>query len=147
MTSEITSSVAPTHQDRRRIRWWQAVAAGAAAAVAINLLILAVAAAGGAALAVAQNGVEQPVTAAGVVIASAVPLLIGTVLAVLLSRRWPGILRLAQVVAAAAAVLTTFGPLSGAVDTATGVALATMHLTVGAAAVGVLEIVRRTRLT
>ncbi len=147
MTSEITSSAVPTHHDRRRIRWWQAVAAGAAAAVAINELILAVAAGGGAALAVAQNGIERPVTAAGVVVASLVPLLIGTVLAVLLSRRWPGVLRLAQVVAAAAAVLTTFGPLSGAVDTATGVALSTMHLTAGAAAVAVLEAVRRTRLT
>lgn len=147
MTSEITSSAVPTHHDRRRIRWWQAVAAGAAAAVAVNLLILALAAGGGAALAVTQGGTERPVTAASVVVASLMPLLIGTVLAVLLSRRWPGVLRVAQVLAAAAAVLTTFGPLSGAVDTATGIALATMHLTVGAAAVAVLETVRRTRLT
>jgi peptidoglycan/LPS O-acetylase OafA/YrhL len=147
MTSEITSPAVPTHHDRRRIRWWHAVAAGAAAAVVINLLLLAVAAAGGAALAVAQDGSQHPVTAAGVVVASLVPLLIGTVLAVLLSRRWPRVLRVAQVVAAAAAVLTTFGPLSGAVDTATGVVLATMHLTVGAAAVGILETARRTRQT
>ncbi len=145
MTSEITTPVLPAHHDRPRVRWWLAVAAGAAAAAAVNLLILAVAAGAGAALHVAQGATTHRVTAADVVVASLVPLLAGTLLAVAVSRRWPGMLRVAQVVAAAAGVLTAVGPLTSAVDTGTGVALAAMHITVAVVAVGVLEAVRRRR--
>jgi TctA family transporter len=147
MNPDTAIPVAPTHHDRRRVRWWQAVAAGAAAATVINLIVYFVASGSGAALAVQQNGADHEINAAGVVVASLVPLLVGTLLAMLVSRWWPGVLRVAQVVAAVVAVVTALGPLTQAVDTATGLALATMHVMIGATAVAILQVIRPTQPT
>ena len=113
-------------------------------AAAVNLVVYFVARAAGADLVIRQDGAADHAIAAGdVLFSSAVPLLGGTLLAVLLARAWGSFLRLAQVVGGGLGILSAAGPLLGGSDTGTKIGLAVMHVVVGLTVIGVLETVLR----
>ena len=106
------------------------------AATVVNLAIFGVAKLADAGLVLDPSGAApHPITAGGVISSSVGPLVVGTLLATLIARWWPGVLRVAQVVAGALGVLTVAGPLSSDADGGTVAALVLMHLVAGTAAV------------
>ncbi|GAB7189666.1 hypothetical protein NUM3379_03720 [Kineococcus sp. NUM-3379] len=126
-----------------RTRPWRAIAAGTAAALLLNVLLYALARAAGASLSLAQPTGAHVVGVADVAGSTVVPLLAGTALAVLLARWWRPVLRIAQVVGAGFALLTTAGSATSDTDTGTRLALAAMHVVCAAAVVLVLQAARR----
>lgn len=144
-----TGSTDGRSEDRLRTRkapglnWWQAIAAGAATAAVANLAILLIGWAAGASFVVMDAGNPHEVTARSVVVAGVVPLVLGTGLAALLARWWPGAIRVAQVIGGALALLTVAGPVMSDTDGATRFALAMMHVVLGVAVVVTLESMRR----
>lgn len=128
---------------RGGLSWWQAIAAGAVTTAVVNLAILLIGWAAGASFVVLDAGSPHDVTAWGVIAASIFPLVLGTGLAALLARWWPGVLRLAQVIGGTLALLTVMGPVMSDTDGATRLALAIMHVVLGAAVVASLESMRR----
>ena len=129
----------------RGLNWWQAIGAAAIGATIVNLLILFLPRAGGGSLELIDAGSVHVVRAVDVINASVVPLVVGTALAALLARWWPGFLRLGQVIGGALGLLTVAGPLMADTDTATRLALAAMHVVVAVAVVLGLEAIRRWR--
>lgn len=129
------------------LSWWQAgavlTALAAVTATLVNLGIFAVAAAAGASFVLLDGTEPHQVTIGAVITSSTVPLVVGMALAVLLSRWWPGVLRVTQVVGGALALLTVPGPVSAVGDDATRLALALIHVVVGVVVVLALEAVRR----
>lgn len=97
------------HQ-RQGLSWWQASAAGAVAATVGNIVIFLVGLAAGTSFVVLDRGDLHEITAGAVIFATALPLVVGTVLAALLARWWPGVIRLAQVIGGTLALLTAAGP-------------------------------------
>lgn len=142
-----TAGEAPTTRPDRPVRsWWRALAAGAVVATAVNLTILLAASLADASLVLRDaGGADHPITVGGVVFSSAVPMIGGIVLAILLARLRPGFLRVAQLVGGALALLTVAGPLTSTTDAVTRSALVVMHVVVGVAVVGTLEAIRRRR--
>lgn len=128
---------------RRGPIWWQAIGTATIAATVVNLLILLAGRAGGASGEIIESGGPHLITASGVIMFTVVPLVLGTVLATLLSLWWPDVLRLAQFVGAGLALLSVAGPLLADTDTATRAALTVMHVVVGVAVVLSLEAIRR----
>lgn len=122
---------------------WQAVVAAVLGATAVNLLIWGAARAAGGSFEIADAGTIHTVGALGVVQASAVPMLIGVGLAALISRWWTGVIRVAQVLGAALALLTIAGSVMAMTDGVTTVALSLMHVVVAVAVVASLELLRR----
>lgn len=126
--------------------WWQAIIAGAVAAATANLAVLAVARLADATLVLREaGGADHPITAAGVIVSSVLPMTAGILLATLLARWWPGVLRLAQVVGGGLGLLTVAGPVTSDTDGATRAALAVMHVVVAVVVVAALEAIRRRR--
>ena len=130
-------------KQRRGLSWWQASAAGAVAAAVGNLVIFLIGLAADASFVVMDRGDLHEVTVGGVIVATVPPLVVGIVLAALLARWWPGVLRLAQVVGGTLALLTVAGPLMADTDGGTRLALALMHVVLGVAVVLSLEALRR----
>lgn len=146
-TNTVTSvSPRQSRRDRFALPWWQAAAAGAVLATAINLVLLLAARAADASLVLREPGAaDHPITAGGVIFSSVVPMTGGILLAALLARWWQGVLRLAQLVGGALALLTAAGPLTSGTDGVTRTTLITMHLVVGVTVVLALEAIRRRR--
>ena len=130
-------------KQRQGLSWWQASAAGAVAATVGNLVIFLIGVAADASFVVMDRGDLHEVTVGGVIVATVPPLVVGTVLAALLARWWPGVLRLAQVLGGTLALLTAAGPLMADTDGGTRLALALMHVVLGVAVVLSLEALRR----
>ena len=130
-------------KQRQGLSWWQASAAGAVAAAVGNLVIFLIGLAADASFVVMDRGDLHEVTVGGVIVATVPPLVVGIVLAALLARWWPGVLRLAQVVGGTLALLTVAGPLMADTDGGTRLALALMHVVLGVAVVLSLEALRR----
>ena len=133
----------PRTRPATRATPWRAVAGGTAAALALNLLLYALARAAGASLSLAQPTGPHVVGITDVAGTTVVPLLVGTGLAVLLSRWWRPVLRTAQVVGAAFALATIAGSPTSDTDTGTRLTLAAMHVVCAAAVVLVLQAARR----
>jgi hypothetical protein len=151
MSSSTVQSPGPAGPDasevpRSGLTWWKALVAGAVCAVVVNLIVLAVAELAGASLVIVDGGEEHPITVGGVIGASAVPLVVGTGAALLLSLWKPVFLRIAQYMGGGLALLSVAGPLSSGADGGTVAALTLMHITVGVAVVTALELHRRHRL-
>ncbi len=128
-----------------RMTWWQAITVGVIVSVVANVVVFIAGKAAGASFLLIDNGSPHQIVAVDVVISAAAPLAIGTALAVLMSRWWQPVLRVAQVIAAVLALLTIAGPAMAETDTATLVSLGLMHVLAGAAAVAVLEVIRQSR--
>ncbi len=143
-TTTQVGSAGPTPRSGRRVppqglNWWQAIAAAAVVATIVNLLILLIGRAAGASFELVDGAGLHAVTAVGVITSSAVPLVIGTLLATLLGLWRPGFIRAAQVVGGGLALLSVAGPMMADTDTGTQLALAAMHVIVGVAVVLSLE--------
>jgi hypothetical protein len=136
-----TDHTAPT--GRTGLTWLQAGALGTAVSLTVNLVVLAVARAADATMVVDDGGTLHEVLASDVVTASAVPLVVGTVVVALVALRWLGMVRLAQIVSAGFTLLSLAGPLTAETDGGTAATLATMHVVTGVAFVGALEVARR----
>ncbi|WP_143143742.1 DUF6069 family protein [Agrococcus sp. Marseille-P2731] len=112
-------------------------------ATAVNLVILGAAAAAGASMLVAQDGSEIAVGLLPVLVATFAPLALATVVAWLLAKRWPRTTTILAWVGLVVAAASIIAPLTGALDTATGIALALMHLVAGASWFVALVVHRR----
>lgn len=121
----------------------QAVIATVVAALLVNLAIWAIGAAVGGSFEVTNGDVTQSAAPGGVVVMTVVPLLIGMTLAALLSYRWLGAIRVAQVVGPALALLTIVSTLMVDFDGTSTVALAAMHVAIAPIVVVGLEAMRR----
>lgn len=130
-------------KQRQGLNWWQASAAGAVAATVANLVIFLIGGAAEASFMVVDGGNLHEVTAGGVIVATVPPLVVGTVLAALLARWWPGVIRLAQVIGGTLALLTAAGPVMADTDGGTRLALTLMHVVLGVAVVLSLEALHR----
>jgi hypothetical protein len=131
---------------RRALPAWQAVVGGSAVAAVVNLIVLFVGDAAGASLVLELNGKPDEIGASDVIFMSVAAPLIGVTATVLLARWKPVFLRVGQIFAGAAAVLTAIGPLTQETDGGTAATLITMHLIVGLVAVAALEAIRRSRV-
>lgn len=101
-----------------------------AGAVVVNLLVYAAGRLAGGDFAFTRGGAEVEVDAVTVAGFSAVPLGLGLLVVALVVRRWPGVVRVALVVAPALAVVTIgLMTLSVDLDAVSTVALACCHLT------------------
>ncbi|NNH74532.1 hypothetical protein HLB23_32580 [Nocardia uniformis] len=120
-----------------------AVLGAVIAAVAANIVVWLIGAAAGGSFEV-PNGTEmQSVAPGGVIILSAVPLLIGLTAAALLSYRWVGVLRLAAITGSVLTVATIAMTVAAEFDTASTIALSVMHLVLVPALVIATEGLRR----
>ncbi|MFC7448195.1 DUF6069 family protein [Rhodococcus daqingensis] len=122
---------------------WQAVLATTAASVVGNLAIYLVALIAGGSLEVIDKGAAKPISASGIVGISALPTAIGVGLVVLLSLRWPAMIRVGQVVGAALPLLTIALAAMADTDGITKTALILMHVLMAAAIVAGLELLHR----
>jgi hypothetical protein len=125
---------------------WKYTLAAVVAGVVVNLVIFAVAKAAGVAMTVPDPnnaGALLEVNAVSAVISSAVPLLLGAVVAGLTVPRFSWALPALQVIGGALAVLTVLGPLGADTDTGTKVVLSLWHLVLGVVYVGALWQSRR----
>jgi hypothetical protein len=122
---------------------WQSVLATTAAAVVGNLAIYLVALIAGGSLEVLDKGTAKPISAIGIVGISALPTAIGVGLVVLLSLRWPAMIRVGQVVGAALPLLTIALAAMADTDGVTKTALILMHVLMAAVIVAGLELLRR----
>ncbi|WP_194833930.1 DUF6069 family protein [Nocardia sp. XZ_19_369] len=120
-----------------------AVLGSVVVAVAVNLVVWLIGEAAGGSFEVVDKGVTTYVGGSGVIMSSGVPLLIGMTLAALLSYRWVGVLRVAQVVGSVLAVATIGLTVSATFDTASTIALSVMHLVLAPVIIVGLEALRR----
>ncbi|BDH57127.1 DUF6069 family protein [Tsukamurella sp. PLM1] len=113
-------------------------------ALAANLLLWLVGlAAGGGFLMTDANGVRASVAPGGVVLMTVVPLAVGMTAAVLLSKPWAPVLRVAAVIGAAASLGTIAGTLAADFDGASTVTLSLMHVVIAVLLVAALEALYR----
>ncbi|WP_406168190.1 DUF6069 family protein [Streptomyces sp. NBC_00996] len=142
-----STNPAATHtvQGRRGLPAWQAVICAAVIAAVANVIVLIIGDAAGASLVLELNGKPDEIGAADVIIVSVLAPAVGVTAAVLLARWRPGFLRVAQILAAAVAVVSLVGPLTLETDGGTATTIAVMHLLVGGIAIAALEAIRRSR--
>ncbi|MFI7527092.1 DUF6069 family protein [Nocardia salmonicida] len=120
-----------------------AVLGAAAVAVVLNLIVWAIGAASGGSFIMTDQGKASSVAPGGVIMMSAVPLLIGLTVAVLVSYKWTGVLRIAAVVGSVLSLATIALTVSTDFDTASTIALSVMHVVLVPIMVIALEGVRR----
>ncbi|MEU0872828.1 DUF6069 family protein [Nocardia brasiliensis] len=120
-----------------------AILGSVAVAVAVNLVVWLIGRAAGGSFDVVEKGVTTHVGGSGVIISSAVPLLIGMTLAGLVSYFWAGVLRVAQVVGSVLAIATIGLTVAATFDTATTIALSVMHVVLAPVVVLGLEAMRQ----
>ncbi|MBE3000628.1 hypothetical protein IDM40_18255 [Nocardiopsis sp. HNM0947] len=138
-----TGSQAP-ERTRTALNWWRAALFGAVAATVLNLLVWGTAQVSGASLVLVEAGEPDYVVQAGSVASSSiVPMVLGIVLASVIARWWPGVIRLAQVLGALLAVGTLWSVFTYGADAVTITSLTLMHLISGAVVVLALEGLRR----
>jgi hypothetical protein len=121
----------------------QAVAGTVVASLLGNLAVYGVGMAAGGSFDLTSDGATAHVSAATVAGMTVVPLLVGMVLAALLSLRWLGVVRVAQVVGAALSLATIGGTVAADFDAVSTVTLAAMHVVIAAAIVVGLGAMRR----
>ncbi|QBI18806.1 hypothetical protein ER308_04085 [Egibacter rhizosphaerae] len=130
-----TTTPSPTTIAPRKRAVIRAATVGAVAATVVNVALWGIGRVAGASF-VVDPGLGEPNLEVGVIkviLTTLVPFAVGAALLALAarwSRRWVAVL---AVVAGVFAVVSAVGPLDGGHDTGTGVLLATMHVTTGAA--------------
>lgn len=103
-----------------------------AIAVAVNVILYFIGSAVGAAMSVTMAG-GQDIGWPEAIIATAVPLALAGTVVWLISRRWPRVLPFVRVIGLVVAAASAAVPAFVAVDPASAVTLAAMHLVAGAA--------------
>ncbi|WP_343930606.1 DUF6069 family protein [Tsukamurella strandjordii] len=131
-----TTSAAPT---LRLTRTTVVVGAVAASLLANLVLWLVGLAAGGDFTMTDPEGVRASVAPGGVILMTVAPLAVGMTAAVLLSLLWAPVLRVAEVIGAAAALGTIAGTLSADFDGPSTVTLSLMHVVIAVVLVAALE--------
>ncbi|CAM3740872.1 DUF6069 domain-containing protein [Tsukamurella strandjordii] len=131
-----TTSAAPTI---RLTRTTVVVGAVAASLLANLVLWLVGLAAGGDFTMTDPEGVRASVAPGGVILMTVAPLAVGMTAAVLLSLLWAPVLRVAEVIGAAAALGTIAGTLSADFDGPSTVTLSLMHVVIAVVLVAALE--------
>lgn len=133
-TAAMTTS-APTNTTARKRSVLRATTVCALAAIGVNLVLWGIGRAAGASFVVDPALGDPNVEVGGlkVVVTTLLPFAVGALLLALAARRSRRWVVGVGVVGAAFAVASAAGPLDGGHDTTTGVLLATMHLTTGAA--------------
>ena len=144
MVSASTTTSSPTNIAPRNRAVIRATTVGAVAATAVNVALWVIGRAADASFVVdpALGDPNLEVGVVKVILTTLLPFAVGAALleqAARRSRRWVAMLAVA---AGVFAVVSAAGPLDGGHDTATGVLLATMHVTTGAAFVGAATKVR-----
>ncbi|MFI9506063.1 DUF6069 family protein [Nocardia sp. NPDC052566] len=119
-----------------------AIAGSIAVAVAANLVVWLLGLAAGGSFEVTKAGQVTEVGAGTVILSSALPLFVGLTVAALLSYKWVGVLRVAQIAGAVLAVATIGLTVAADFDTATTVSLSVMHLVLAPVIVGGLAALR-----
>lgn len=120
-----------------------AVLGGVVAAVVANLIVWGIGAAAGGSFITTDGGKVMDVAPGGVIFMSAVPLLIGLTVAVLVSYLWTGVLRVAAVVGSVLSIATIALTVTSDFDTASTIALSVMHVVLVPVIVVALEGVRK----
>ncbi|WP_280303805.1 DUF6069 family protein [Nocardia neocaledoniensis] len=142
------TAIRPTVRTLPALNRTVAVLGAVVAAVALNLIVWAVGElAGGSFTMTDAAGVVSDVAPGGVILMSAVPLLIGMTVAVLVSYLWTGVLRVAAVVGSLLSIGTIALTVSAGFDTVSTVALSVMHVVLVPVLVVALEGVRRSVTT
>jgi hypothetical protein len=114
----------------------------AAAAIVTSWVVMLAGHAAGASFVLDDRGTPHVVRVVDVVVAIW-PMVVGVLLAASLGRLRLWLLRTGQAVGGLLALLSVAGPMMAVTDSGTRIALALMHLVVGAAAVAALEAIRR----
>ncbi|MGW6424327.1 DUF6069 family protein [Nocardia sp. NPDC055053] len=120
-----------------------AVLGGVVVAVVANLIVWGIGAAAGGSFITTDAGKVMDVAPGGVIFMSAVPLLIGLTVAVLVSYLWTGVLRVGAVVGSALSIATIALTVDADFDTASTIALSVMHVVLVPVIVVALEGVRK----
>jgi hypothetical protein len=120
-----------------------AVLGAVVAAVVANVIVWGIGAAAGGSFITNDGGKVMDVAPGGVIFMSAVPLLIGLTVAVLVSYLWTGVLRVAAVVGSVLSLATIAMTVDADFDTASTIALSVMHVVLVPVLVVALEGVRK----
>ncbi|WP_280216732.1 DUF6069 family protein [Nocardia neocaledoniensis] len=147
MTTATATATRPAVRTLPAMNRTVAVLGAVVAAVALNLIVWAVGELAGGSFTMTNAGVASDVAPGGVIMMSAVPLLIGMTIAVLVSYLWTGVLRVAAVVGSLLSIGTIWLTVSADFDTASTIALSVMHVVLVPVLVVALEGVRRSITT
>ncbi|SNT35326.1 DUF6069 family protein [Rhodococcoides kyotonense] len=116
----------------RSLPRWQAVLLSVIVALVLNLVLWLVGLAAGGSFELTDGGQSMSVAPGGVVILTLVPMVVGMGVAALISLRWLGVVRVAQVVGVIAPLGTIAMTVSADFDTVSTVTLALMHVVIAA---------------
>ncbi len=141
--AQSTSTTTAAGTRPRELGRVQAVVGTVVGALLVNLLVYGVGVAAGGSFELTSDGERATVGAGTVAGMTTIPLLVGTVVAVLLSLRWVGVLRVAQVVGPVLSLATIGGTVAADFDATSAVALSAMHVVIAAFIIVALELLRR----
>lgn len=114
------------------------------AALLVNTVIFLIGSWTGGTYLFTSGGVTQTTGISSVALYTGVPLLLGMALAAVMSHRWPGVLRLAEVTASVLTLATVAATVSVHWDRPSLIALIAMHLALVPISIAGLEHLRRT---
>lgn len=137
----MTISASPTRS--LSLSRWQAVLFSVLAALAANLVLWLIGLAAGGSFELTEAGETMAVAPGGVVMLTVVPMVVGMGLAALVSLRWVGVVRVAQVVGVIAPLATIAMTISADFDAASTVMLSLMHVVIAGVVFVGLEAMRR----
>lgn len=129
----------------RAATWHPAViiAAAAGGALVVNLVLWLIGAAAGGSFELTEAGERSDSAPGGVVVMTVIPLVVGLTLATVIALKWRGVIRIAQVIGAVAAVGSIAAPIIEPFDGASTVALSLMHIVLAPVVVIALEAIGR----
>ncbi|MGU3432368.1 DUF6069 family protein [Actinomycetes bacterium M1A6_2h] len=114
-------------------------------ALIVNVILWLIGLAAGGTFAFTDNGEEFSAAPGGVVMLTVAPLLVGTGVAAAISVKWAGVIRIAEVIGAVAALGTVALTLQADFDAVSTVALSLMHVVIAVVLVVGLERMRALR--
>ena len=141
--AQTSSALASAGTKPRELGRVQTVLGTVVAALLLNLLVYGLGVAAGGSFELTSNGERATVTAGTVAGMTAVPLLVGLVVTALLSLRWVGVIRVAQVVGPVLSLATIGGTVVADFDATSTVTLSAMHVVIAALIIAGLELMRR----
>lgn len=137
----MTNLISTTHS--LALSRWRAVLFSVLAALAVNLVLWLIGLGAGGSFELTEGGETMAVAPGGVVTLTVVPMVVGLGLAALISLRWLGVIRLAQIVGVIAPLATIAMTVAADLDTVSTVTLALMHVVIAIVVFVGLEALRR----